>query len=591
MVQDIRTVKNMIKQLLYVLTPEQKRKSVLLFFIIVIGSAFETLGISAIMPFIQALLTPEVLMEKWYVKLLAETLNLKDSVDLIICLGVAIIFIYIVKNLYLAFSAYFQTNFRYRFQKELSIKVFKSYMKRPYQYFTDINSSEILRGIGGDVIGVFGTFEGLFKMLSEIMTVIFIGAFLFVTDAVLAGGILLIGGIAFLVIVKGFKRLLTGAGEKARNASVDSTKYAYQAAMGIKEIKVMDRQDYFVDKYEMSYEQFRKAEQKNSFLNLLPERVIETVCVGGLLGIVCLRVLLGVDTAVFVPKLAAFAMAAFRILPSISRMIGYIAGLIYQRPNLEAAYNNIKEVEKFEKSYDRIKNEIIDKKSFINEIKINGLYWRYNPNSDYVLKNLFLTIKRGESVGLIGKSGSGKTTLMDILLGLFEPEKGKIEVDNVNIFSIKHEWANLIGYVPQTVFLTDDTLRNNIAFGVKEELIKDEDVWKALELAQLKDFVETLPEKLDTIVGERGIKFSGGQRQRVAIARALYYNPDILVLDEATAALDGETEKAVMDSIEALQGYKTLIIVAHRLTTIKNCDKVYEIKDGIAVKKDVKELL
>ena len=587
---DLKTFFVMVRQLFYIMTVKQKRKSILLFFVILVGAAFETLGVSAILPFIEAMLTPDELRQKWYVKLIIDFLGIDNSQMIMIVVGLGVICIYILKNLYLTLSIYFQASFRYRFQKELSTRMLRAYMKRPYSYYLNVNSAEVLRGIGGDVNGVFGVFEDIFKLISELLTVCLIGIFLFYTDFLMAGGVLAIAVIAFLLIVIGFKKMLTGAGEKARRASTISNKYAYQAVNGIKEILVMRRSDYFVKKYDGAYEQFRVTEQLNSFLRQCPERIIETVCVGGLIGIVCVRLGLGVDAAVFVPQLATFALAAFRILPSISRMIGNITGLIYQRPNLEVAYNNLREVEEFEKQLKLLKiadKEFKDMKTlhFNSVLNLNGIDWKYPGSATEVLHDLSLTIHKGEAIAFIGASGAGKTTLADIILGLFRPNKGSVTVDGKDIFSIPEQWAKIIGYVPQSVFLLDDTIRNNVSFGLEEESVNDEQIWQALELAQLKRFVEGLPYQLDTVVGERGIKFSGGQRQRIAIARALYYNPDILILDEATAALDNETEKAVMEAIESLQGLKTLIIVAHRLSTVKNCNKIYEIKDGKAIVK------
>ena len=227
---------------------------------------------------------------------------------------------------------------------------------------------------------------------------------------------------------------------------------------------------------------------------------------------------------------------------------------------------------------------------FMESLRIDKVCWTYPKSDKQVLKDLSITIKKGESVGLIGPSGAGKTTLSDIILGLFKPQSGSVFMDGIDIYTIPGEWSSIIGYVPQSVYLTDDTIKNNIGFGTDENEIDDERVWHALEQAQLKDYVMSLPDKLETFVGERGIRFSGGQRQRIAIARALYYNPDILVLDEATSALDNETEKAIMESIDSLQRHKTLIIVAHRLTTLRNCDKIYEIKDGIAKEVNKKEV-
>ena len=232
-----------------------------------------------------------------------------------------------------------------------------------------------------------------------------------------------------------------------------------------------------------------------------------------------------------------------------------------------------------------------DKYSFKKELKVDNVWWKYDDAENAVLKNLSMTIHKGESVGFIGASGAGKTTLADVILGLMRPQEGQVFIDGIDVYTIPKQWSRIIGYVPQVVYLTDESIKNNVAFGIPDNEIDEAMIWNALEQAQLKTFVEQLPEKLETRVGERGVKFSGGQRQRVAIARALYCNPEILVLDEATSALDNETEKAVMESIDALQGKKTLIIVAHRLSTIMNCDSVYEIKDGIACKRDKKDIL
>ena len=226
---------------------------------------------------------------------------------------------------------------------------------------------------------------------------------------------------------------------------------------------------------------------------------------------------------------------------------------------------------------------------FLKELEIRGVYYRYPNVEDFVIAGVDIRIEKGQSIALIGPSGAGKTTMSDIILSLLKPQKGAILMDGIDIEDLGEEWSRVIGYVPQAVYIVDDTIKNNIAFG--EEVIDEERVWRALKIAQLDNFVKGLPSGVETVVGERGVRFSGGQRQRLAIARALYRNPEILILDEATAALDNETEEEVMEAIEALQGYKTMIIVAHRLTTIRNCDKIYEIKDGKAVEKDKKEVL
>lgn len=593
--KNIKTLIDMIKQLNTIITAKQKRESVVLFCIVFIGALFELLGVSVIFPFIESILNVEELAEKWYIKPIVDLLHINNNITLITCMGIAIIVVYIVKNVYLSFSMYVQYSFRYNFQKQLSVRTLMAYLKRPYSYFLNINSAEVLRSINGDVIGVFGIYEYFFKMLSEILTVALIAGLLIYTDAIMALGLIILSAVCFLGVTGLFRWLLKGAGERQRNADMETSKIAYQSINGIKEINVMKRNSFFVNHYETAYERKAKAERLSTFLGGCPERIIEMVCISGMIGMVCVRIQFGVNPVEFVPKLAAFAVAAFKILPAISKMIGYISGLIYQRPALEAAYNNFREIEEFEKlskDYMISKSSIINREniSFRDTIEIKAVSWKYPNARKNVLTGLDLTIKKGQAIALIGTSGAGKTTLSDIVLGLFMPQAGEVLVDGVDIYSIPHEWARMIGYVPQTVYLLDDTIRNNIAFGIETDEIDDRLIWKTLKQAQLEEFVKQLPDGLDTLVGERGVRFSGGQRQRVAIARALYYNPDILVLDEATSALDNETEKAVMESIDMLQGNKTLIIVAHRLTTVQKCDIIYEIKDGKAFMVDKKKL-
>ena len=286
----------------------------------------------------------------------------------------------------------------------------------------------------------------------------------------------------------------------------------------------------------------------------------------------------------FVTALGAIGIAAVRILPSVSTLTNGMNGLVYMRPSLEAAYDNLMEADRYQHTVESVEIDSPDKMEFCDSIQVDHISWRYQKDLPLVLKELDLEICKGESVALIGESGAGKSTLADILLGLLKPESGRVLVDGTDISSIQSSWSRMIGYVPQMVFLIDDTIRQNIAFGISEEEIDDEKVWNALEEAQMRSVVESMG-GLDVIVGERGIKLSGGQRQRIAIARALYHDPDILILDEATSALDTDTESAVMEAIDALQGRKTLIIIAHRLSTIQNCDKVYEIRDRKAFQK------
>ena len=596
MLKDFGTLIRMWNQLRYIMTEKQKRQSAAIFILIIGGALFETLGVSAILPFIQSIMEPEELVNKWYIAVIVRTLNLKDTYSIVYLCGVFISLVYVIKNVYLFASSRIQSKFRWRFQKNLSTKMLASYMKRPYVYFLDINSAEIIRTLSTDVFGVLEILQNGFRFFSEFFTVVLIGIFTISVDAVMALQILLIAGLCFFGITFFFKNRLSKIGAKQRDANVERTKCAYQAVNGYKEVQVMQRADCFVEAYEEAYEGQRKLEVFFETISALPERLIETVCIIGLILVVCLRLASGVAVEEFVPKLSVFAVAAFRILPSVSRMTGYLNNVVYYRPTAEAVSDELHAVEEYRQIIDRQINKEVEEQSdeeysFRDKVEVRNIRWKYPRSDKYVLQDVSITIEKGDSVALIGASGAGKTTLADVILGLLHPEGGAVSVDGIGIETIPRKWSRLIGYVPQVVFLVDDTIRNNIAFGLRQEEINDEMVWSALEQAQLKEFVQGLPNELNTIVGERGVKFSGGQRQRIAIARALYYNPDILVLDEATSALDNETESAVMESIEALQGHKTLIIVAHRLTTIRKCNKIYEITDGHAILREKEEVL
>lgn len=594
--KDFATLIRMCSQLRYILTEKQKKQSVVIFILIIGGALFETLGISAILPFIQSIMKPEELLGKWYIAILIDVLNLKDTYSVVYLCGIFIALVYVIKNAYLFASSRVQSKFRCRFQKDLSTKMLASYMKRPYVYFLDINSAEIMRTITTDVFGVFEILQNGFKFLSEFFTVALIGIFTIYIDSVMALEILLIAGVCFSGITFFFKNRLSMIGVRQRKANADRQKCAYQAINGYKEVQVMQRADCFVEAYEDAYEEQRKIEVTFETIGALPERLIETVCIIGLILVVSLRLASGVAVEEFIPKLSVFAVAAFRILPSVSRMTGYLNSIVFYRPTIEAVSDALHEVEEYRQIIDRQINRRIESQSdeeysFRDRVEIKNICWKYPRSDRYVLQDVSITIEKGDSIALIGASGAGKTTLADVIMGLLQPEKGNVTVDGIGIETIPRKWSRLIGYVPQVVFLVDDTIRNNIAFGIHQDEIDDELIWSALEQAQLKEFVQSLPNELDTVVGERGVKFSGGQRQRIAIARALYYNPSILVLDEATAALDNETETAVMESIEALQGHKTLIIVAHRLTTVRKCNKIYEIADGRAILREKEDVL
>ena len=410
----------------------------------------------------------------------------------------------------------------------------------------------------------------------------------------MAFGIVMLAVVIFSVIVLVIKRKIRELGKLKIKYATEAYKYAYQAVNGMKEISIMKREDYFLNSYTGVTSQKKEADTVYNTISIAPERIVEATVVCGIVGIVCLQVGMGGMSAALITNLAAFAVGAMRIMPSLSTLTTRMTQIMYLRPALSGICNNIEAARSQEKAFLALKDSF-DKKEhtveFHKEVTIQGIDWKYPNTEKYILKDTGITIQKGECVALVGKSGAGKTTLADILLGLLKPESGSVCMDGTNIFAIPYAWSKIIGYVPQTVYLIDDTIRNNVAFGIETEEVDDVKIWNALEKAQLKEFIEALPEELDTIIGERGVKFSGGQRQRIAIARALYHDPAIMVFDEATAALDGETENAVMDAINRLRGEKTLIIIAHRLNTISHCNRFYEVGEQKITEKSRKEVL
>lgn len=599
--KDIRTLFQMIYQVNFILNKKQRIQFVGLLFLGIGCALVSALGVSAILPFIQAILTPEVITQNVYVQPILEKLHITDSDTVIVLVGVGIVFVYIIKNVYLIVANYIQVRFRCHFHEDLSNRLLTSYLKRPYSYFITTTSSAIIQAIQNDSNCVYDIMNTLYQLVAEGFTIVLLGILLAYSDIFMAVGVILVCGACFILVTVGFKKKLATYGALSREAQTEQYKYLYQPIMGNKDIKVMQRSDFFIKCFRTSTKKVTKATIVHGVITALPEKLIETICISGIIGIVCIRLKMGVDVMTFIPQLSIFAVAAFQILPSISKCAGYLQTLVFYRPYMEAVYKDIaafnESEKKFQNYYELEEKRLsqqhisIENLAFKNKVVISHIDWKYENSEEKVLKDLTLTIHKGEAVAFIGASGAGKTTLADIILGLLQPEQGKVYMDDVDIYAIPKAWSKIIGYVPQSVFLTDDTIRANVTFGLNPELVTDEEVWAALDKAQIKDYVESLPLGLDTLVGERGIRFSGGQKQRIAIARAIYHNPDILVLDEATSALDGETENAVMEAIDHLHGQKTLIIIAHRLSTIRNCDTIYEIRDGQAHLRTKEEVL
>ena len=596
--QELRKLKDLWDKFQFILTKRQKQLGIGILALTLIGAVTEMLGVSIMGPFVQALIAPQELLDNRYLKPVLEWFEVDTPEKLLTFMGVGIAAVYIVKNLYLVLLSYCRIKYSTKVQRELSVLMMQSYMRRGYLFFAQVNTGELLRGVLEDVRSVYQIMYNTFRIFAELFTTMVIVLFVFTTDIMMAASVVVLAFLCFLIVIMGFRKTMHRLGEEYQKSYGELNKHSLQAFQGIKEVIAMRRQQFFVDRFERAFYRQQKALVGQLVAAESPTYIIEGVCVVGFILAVGLRLQNGSDSAEFLPKLAAFAMAAFRILPSMGRITSSFNQVVYFMPSLNKAYENLREVKQLESEEvqevtalleDGSEREVTAERTAENAyLEIKDIYWRY-PNTEHdVLSGVNIEIRKGMAVALIGHSGAGKTTLADIILGLYKPQRGSVRLEGTDIKMLSGKWSECVGYIPQSVYLTDDTIRSNVAFGIEEP--DDAMVWQALEQAQLKELVAGLPDRLDTVIGDRGVRLSGGQRQRIAIARALYYNPPILILDEATSALDTETENAVMDAINSLQGHKTLIIVAHRLSTIQNCDVIYEITGGHAVEKQKEEI-
>ena len=586
----MKTVKDILHKLNYVFTSRQKRLFFVVMLVSFIGSIWELLGVTAILPFIEAVMTPDNLGNKWYFVAISDLFHPDDNLELLTILGVFIVIIYVVKNIYLMFSSYVQTWYSTNIQRDLSIRLNRIYIRSSYLFHLGINSSILIRSINHDVGGVFCVCFYAFRGIAEVFTVVAVSAYIVFLDPILSISLVGLLGVCMMALVFGLRKLIKRFGQTAQRTESDMFKYLSQTYNGIKEIMVMKRQNHFAKSFDKSCVENASVLKRNTFLNNVSQYIYEMVCIGGLIIVVVIRLHMESDIAFYVTRLAIVAVAAFRLFPSVGRLTTNINAVMYNKPRLDAVYDMMKTAKQEEMYQLNIASEEKQEKNeelvFDNELKIDNITWKYPTGTAPVLKELNMSIKKGQSVAFVGPSGAGKTTLADVILGLLKPQEGHVLLDGKDVYDNLWSWSKIVGYVPQSVFLTDDSVRNNVAFGIDADQIDEEKVWQALREAQLEEFVKGLPEGLDTFVGEGGTLISGGQRQLIAIARALYQNPMILVLDEATSALDNETEAAVMDAIDSLHGSKTMIIVAHRLSTIQNCDVIYEINNGVAHLRD-----
>lgn len=581
----------MFKKINYVLDIKQKINLSILLVIILIGAFVELLGVSAVMPLINVAMQPETINDKWYFVLIGKYTGITDVNQMIVFLAIVLIAIYIFKNIYVTVMCSLQYRFVFNNQQRMSVRMMRSYMQQDYLFHVSKNVAEFQRNITNDVNGFFTVVLNALQFLAEFSVSTVLVVYLFVQDWVstLAVASLLFSFIVIFTIF--FRKVLVKIGEESRQANVLVTKWLFQAFSGIKEIKVSNKESFFASNYDKHFKDCVRIQRQQSILTYLPRPVMETVCICSLMIAMIIKiVVVKSDITSFVTTLSVFAVAAFRMLPSFNKITGYISGMMFNKPAIDSVYSDLKEIEQLMEQRMADQEDTL-KVSFNDAIRLDHVSFHYPKSDKWILKNASLAIKKNTSVAFIGESGAGKTTAADLILGILKPQEGTLTIDGVDINRCMASWHEDVGYIPQSIYLMDDSIRANIAFGIQEAEIDNTAIEKALREAQLDQFVHSLPDGLDAMIGDRGVKLSGGQRQRIGIARALYRNPNVLILDEATSALDNETEKEVMEAIDGLHGTRTLIVIAHRLSTIRKCDKIYEVGKGGFVERMKEEVL
>ncbi len=567
---------NLVKEFGYLFDIKLKLKFIGMIFVILLGALAELLGVSMILPIVTLATEPAAVKTNRACLLITRLTGIEETNRVLLILIGVMIVVYLLKNVYLSWMAYAMNSFSKNTRLYFSTKLMEAYMKQPYAYFLHKNTAEILRSVNTDTSNMYTVIINILQIISQGITATILVAYLAATNLMMTLVVAFLLGICAGVVILVLQRKVRRLGVQYHDISADIIKCSKQAFEGIKEVKIMNKERFFITEYRDIFNYATKLELVYNLLSFIPKYLIETIAIGGILGYLAVVIMLGGSLSEMITQLAVFAVAAFRLLPSVNTLYNGFSNVLYNKASIDLIYHDIREVENMDESV--IGAEKCEQLSFRHNIWVKDVSFTYDKSDRVILNHVSVTIAKGESVAFIGESGGGKTTLVDVILGILIPQSGSVLVDGVNINEIMQSWHHDIGYIPQMIFMLDDTVRRNVAFGIRDEEIEDDKVWEALRKAQLEEFVRGLGAGLDTEVGEAGMRLSGGQRQRIGIARALYHDPDILVFDEATSALDNETEKEVMSAIDALHGSKTMIMIAHRLTTIENCDHVYRVE-------------
>jgi ATP-binding cassette, subfamily B, bacterial PglK len=571
-------MKEMILNTYALLDRSGRRVLLMLVILILVGSFLEAISLGSLLPLIKYIVAPGDIHSLPLVgKYFPENWLGSDSRTMII-LGGGIFTLFFLKNIFLIAVLSFRAHFISFTQAALATKMLKGYLASPYTFHISRNSAEIIRNLNNNVNMVFSSIIfSYIEILIELTAVIAVFSVLLFTNPLITISAGLFMGAFFGLFYLVLPRLMNKLGGRSNIFNRDLIKSITQCLGGIKEIKVLGREFYFVQTYKEITHSYAQVKFISRVFQSVPRHLIEMVFIAGLLLAIWFFLDKGMEPQNLISILGLFAVAAYRLVPSFNRLLAAINNIHYGRAGVNDVYNDYIAFQKLEAENKPVANTPVE---FNRQISIENLSYRYPEAEKEALCGLTFSIDRGQSIGVVGRSGSGKTTFVDVLLGVLFPSDGQFSIDGTPVNENLRGWQDSIGYVPQSIYLLDDTLRTNIAFGVDEGEIDDERLSVAITAARLDRVLKELPDGLDTVLGEHGVRLSGGQRQRVGIARALYNDPDVLVMDEATSALDSETELEISRAIDDFHGRKTIILIAHRLSTVRKCDNIIFLNEG-----------
>lgn len=573
-------MKEILRKMNRLLDRKQKNTMGLLILMMFVGAVLQTLGIGLLVEVVKIAVDPEAVKNSRLVGMAYRWAGSPEfslfSAGIMALLAVT----FLVKNLFLYLQLKATYAFVYTNQFRTSERMMRNYLRRRYEYYLNADTAVVQRNITSDVNNMYALILCMLQLTSDGVMSLFVVSYCFWQNGMLMLVMAVVMILLMLIVKKVLKPIMYKAGKDNQDYYSGLFKWISQTVQGMKDVKISGKESYFVEEYKKCGKGYVDAVQKYSLYNSIPKLLMETACVATMMIYMIVQVLQGAPTETLMEAISTIGAAAFVLLPAVNRINNQINSMAYFEPFFMGVADNLQDEISGEKVDFTDFEKPVDKMPVKKEILLKDISYAY-PNTDkLIFDHANLEVQVGKSVGIVGTTGAGKSTVVDIMLGLLDLKEGEVLADGKNVMDNYRGWLMNVGYIPQMSFMLDATIRENVAFGVAKDQIDEDRVWEVLREAQLEEFVKSLPEGLETSIGERGIRLSGGQRQRISIARALYDDPEVLILDEATSAVDNDTEAAIMESINHFQGKKTLLIIAHRLQTIEKCDVVYRVQNG-----------